>query len=221
MCTPCSFLRQKYKILFVLKEANRKDGDADLCEFLLSESSPTYRKTWNNVARWIKTLLVQGDYPEYVSRSDKSFWLRKAAVMNLKKVGGGSSSNDGTIREYARADREFLKEQIVLYQPDIIICCGRGNGKNADILCDIIFEPSEVSEWQTPLTDSKYNYFTVKLADRKTTPVVSFYHPQIYGGHKLFRKRYEEMLAVGKELIPISDECADKKTNSTFSKGEL
>lgn len=200
MCTPCNFLRQKYKILFVLKEANRKDGDADLCEFLLSESSPTYRKTWNNVARWIKALLVQGDHPEYVSRSDKSFWLRKAAVMNLKKVGGGSSSNDGTIREYSRADREFLKEQIVLYQPDIIICCGRGNGKNADILRNIIFEPSGVSEWQTPLTDSKYNYFTVKLADGKITPVVSFYHPQIYGGHKLFRKRYEKMLAVGKEL---------------------
>ena len=34
--------KQKYKILFVLKEANWENGNADLCEFLLSESSSSY-----------------------------------------------------------------------------------------------------------------------------------------------------------------------------------
>lgn len=191
--------KQSYKILFVLKEANWETGNADLCEFLLSESSSSYWKTWNNVARWTKALIEKGEYPRSVSRSDKSFWLRKIAAINLKKVGGDAVAEDETIREYAERDKSYLKEQIELYNPDIIICCGRGVGKNADILHDIIFESSQVSEWQEPMTETGYNYFVVAL-DNKQVPVVSFYHPQMRGGHDKFRKRYEEMIAVGEFL---------------------
>lgn len=189
--------KQKYKILFVLKEANWENGNADLCEFLLSESSSSYWKTWNNVARWTKALIEQGEYPRYVSKADKSFWLRKVAAMNLKKVGGDAVAEDETIREYAKKDRLYLKEQIELYCPDIIICCGRGNGKNADILHDIVFDSSQVSAWQEPITDNMYNYFIAAI-DIKKVPVVSFYHPQIRGGHDKFRRYYEEMIKIGK-----------------------
>ena len=192
--------KQAYKILFVLKEANWENGNDDLCKYLLKEESPTYWKTWNNIARWTKALLEQGEYPRYVSKSDKSFWLRKIAAMNLKKVGGDAVAENDTIREYAEADRVYIKEQIELYQPDIIICCGRGNGKNADILHDIIFDSSQVSYWQNPITETKYNYFTVKLRDDHVTPVVSFYHPQMRGSHDKFKKRYEEMIEIGKIL---------------------
>jgi len=190
---------QDYKILFVLKEANWENANADLCEFLLSESSPTYWKTWNNVARWIKALLEQGEYPQRVSSADKSYWLRKVAVMNLKKVGGDAVAETETIRDYAFADRVFLKEQIGLYKPDIIICCGRGTGKNADILHDVIFESEQISQWQEIETGTQYSYFTVVI-DNKTVPVVSFYHPQMRGGHTIFKKRYEEMIEIGKIL---------------------
>lgn len=192
--------KQTCKILFILKEANLENSNVDLCEYLLSEKSSTYWKTWNNIARWIKALLEGGNYPKYVSNQDKSFWLRKAAFINLKKVGGDAVAEDETIREYALSDKAFIKEQIELYCPDIIICCGRGNGKNADILHDIIFSSSEVSDWQQSLTDSKYNYFTVSLNGIKLVPVVSFYHPQMRGGHELFQKRYEEMLFIGNFL---------------------
>lgn len=197
--------KQSCKILFVLKEANWENSNADLCEFLLSESSPSYWKTWNNVARWIKALIEKGEYPRYVSKSDKSYWLRKAAVMNLKKVGGDSVAEDETIRDYSKADRKYLKEQIELYAPDIIICCGRGVGKNADILHDTVFEPSQVSEWQEPITETKYNYF-VAAVDNKQVPVVSFYHPQMRGGHDKFRQRYDEMIAIGEFFKFTSEE---------------
>lgn len=191
---------QTYKILFVLKEANWKNGNVDLCKYLLSEKSSGYWKTWNNVARWTKALLEQGEYPRYVSKSDKSFWLRKIAAINLKKVGGDAVAENQTIREYAETDKIYIKKQIEMYQPDIIICCGRGNGKNADILHDIIFDNSQVSEWQEPITEEKYNYFTVKIKENRLTPVVSFYHPQIRGGHDKFQKLYEEMIEIGKVL---------------------
>ena len=191
--------KQNYKILFVLKEANWENSNADLCEFLLSECSSSYWKTWNNVARWTKALIEKGEYPRYVSKSDKSYWLRKIAVMNLKKVGGDAVAEDETIKSYSTTDRTYLKEQIELYKPDIIICCGRGVGKNADILHDIVFESPQVSEWLKPITENKYNYFVVAI-DNKQVPVVSFYHPQMRGGHDIFEKRYKEMITVGEIL---------------------
>ncbi|MGM9551692.1 MAG: hypothetical protein ACI3XA_05495 [Clostridia bacterium] len=194
--------KQQIKILFVLKEANWENGNVDLCEFLLSETSPTYWKTWNNIARWIKAILISGEYPRSVSKSDKSFWLRKVAAMNLKKVGGNAVAENETIYNYALADKQYLKEQICLYNPDIIICCGRGEGKNADILHDVVFCDDEVSEWQPPLTDTAYNYFFLHI-DGKDIPVVSFYHPQMRGGHELFEKRYNEMLQIGEYFKTI------------------
>lgn len=200
VCDEEKWNEQNLKILFVLKEANWKNGNGDLRKLLMNGGNSNYWKTWNNIARWTQALLTKGEYPKTVSYSDKTNQLSKIAAMNLKKVGGGARADDETIREYARSDRSFLKEQIELYEPDIIICCGRGKGKNADILHDIVFSPSEVSEWLPPMTDSKYNYFTVDLKGKKTVPVVSFYHPQMRGGHIRFQKRYEEMVAIGEIL---------------------
>ena len=156
--------RQDYKILFVLKEANWENGNADLCKYLLSEPKSSYWKTWNNIARWTKAILIGGEYPERVTKKD----------------------------------RVFIKRQIELYKPDIIICCGRGKGKNADILHDVIFSAGEVSEWKKPVL--QYNYFYIKMKEKGKVPVVSFYHPQMIGSHSLFAKRYEEMKVLAHNL---------------------
>ena len=190
--------RQTHRILFVLKEANWENANADLCEFLLSESSSGYWKTWNNIARWSKAILEGGNYPKYISKSDKTYWLKKVIAMNLKKVGGDDTAEDEVIYSYAHRDRKFLKKQIELYAPDIIICCGRGTGKNADILHDVVFEKDEVSEWQEPIL--QYNYFLAKINDKENVPVVSFYHPQMRGSHQLFERRFEEMKYIASEL---------------------
>lgn len=191
--------QQNCKILFVLKEANWENGNCDLCEFLLSEKSPTYWRTWNNVVRWTMALLAPGEYPRNISNSEKSYWLRKVSFINLKKVGGDAVAENETIKEYAEKDRYYLREQIELYRPDIMICCGRGVGKNADILHDIVFHPSQISSWQEPITEKKYNYFYVKI-NEKQIPVLSFYHPQMRGGHEKFQRHYEEMIEIGKIL---------------------
>ena len=190
--------KQDYRILFVLKEANWENATADLCELLLSEKSSGYWKTWNNIARWTKAILEGGDYPRYVSKSDKTYWLKKIIAMNLKKVGGDEHAEDETIYSFAQNDRVYLKQQIELYNPDIIICCGRGTGKNADILHDVVFEKDEVSDWQEPIL--KYNYFLAKVNNKENVPVVSFYHPQMRGSHQLFEKRFEEMKYIAGQL---------------------
>ncbi len=190
--------RQGYKVLFVLKEANWERANVDLCQWLLSEQSSTYWKTWNNVARWTKALLEGGEYPRYVSKGDKSYWLRKIAALNLKKQGGDAVAEDETIRSHSEKDKGFLLEQIELCCPDIIICCGRGDGKNADILHDIVLPTGQVSEWQEPVAG--YNYFLYRPGEGRQVPVISFYHPQIRGAHDLLEKRYYEMLTLGEYM---------------------
>ncbi|UYZ38010.1 hypothetical protein OD350_10170 [Clostridium beijerinckii] len=194
---------EQYKILYVLKEVNYYEEDFDLREFLKNGGSSTYWKTWNNIARWTKAILEGGDYLRNVSKDEKTKWLSRIAAINLKKVGGKSEADDGEIREYAINDSKELLEQIGLYNPDIIICCGRGNGKNADLLYENVFQvegkESKLSTWQPPIEG--YNYFYVQLdGDEKKIPVVSFYHPQMRGNHKLFERRFNEMKIIAETL---------------------
>jgi hypothetical protein len=187
---------QSLKILYVLKEANWENGNEDLCEYLLSEKSPTYWKTWNNIARWTQAIRTGGAYPWTVTKKDKTNCLKTIAALNIKKVGGGPRASSETIRQYGKSDAGFINRQIELYQPDVIICCGRGNGKNADILYQYVFPT--VSAWQPPIAG--YNYFLCTLSTGKRIPVVSFRHPQIRGGHKAFMKYYCDMLTIANEL---------------------
>ncbi len=189
--------RQAVKILYVLKEADWPDGDCDLCEYLLSETSPTYWKTWNNIVRWTQAIRVGGTYPRAVTKADKTACLRTTAALNIKKTGGGAEANDREILEYGKRDAVFLNRQIELYQPDLVVCCGRGDGKNADILYRYVF-PEQVSQWQPPIR--KHNYFLCTLRTGKGVPVLSFRHPQIRGGHAVFAQSFDNIKAIAEEL---------------------
>lgn len=186
---------QTTKILYVLKEANWENGNTDLCNYLLSEKSPTYWKTWNNIVRWTQAIRGGGPYQRTVTKKDKTNCLRTIAALNIKKVGGDALANDEEIRLFGIKDAAFINRQIELYQPDIIICCGRGSGKNADILYNHVFQ--NVSKWEHI---NKYNYFLATLNTGKTIPVVSFRHPQIRGGHLAFMKYYNDMVRIADEL---------------------
>ena len=198
---------EPYKILYVLKEVNNYEKDFDLREFLKNDGSATYWKTWNNIARWTKAILEGGDYLRNVSKKEKTKWLSRIAAINLKKVGGKSDADDLEIKEYAINDSKEIREQIGLYNPDIIICCGRGTGKNADLLYENVFQvenkESKLSAWQPPIEG--YNYFYVQLdGNDKKIPVVSFYHPQIIGNHKLLEQRFNEIKAIAETLKKIT-----------------
>lgn len=188
--------KQTIKILYVLKEANWENGNGDLCDYLLSEKSSNYWRTWNNIVRWTQAIRYGSKYQKHITKADKTKCLRTIAALNMKKVGGDASANDEEIRDFGKRDAKFINQQIELYQPDIIVCCGRGTGKNADILHDYVL--TSASEWQEPI--ETYYYFLCTLESGKTIPVLSFRHPQIRGGHTVFEKTYNDMLTVVEEL---------------------
>lgn len=189
---------QPVKVTFILKEANWENGTIDLCQWLLEENKGSYWKTWNNIARWSKALLDGGEYPRCVSEADKSYWLSRVSFINLKKVGGGRQANNALLREFAGQDARFIREQLSLYAPDIIICCGRWIV--ADILRQNVLLRQPLSGWQK--TRGGSDFFYVQLNEKETpVPVVSFYHPQRIANHAVFEDWYESMRETGKELL--------------------
>tara|TARA_Y100000766_G_scaffold262425_1_gene253640 strand:+ start:131 stop:766 length:636 start_codon:yes stop_codon:yes gene_type:complete len=120
--------RSSVKILFILKEVNGWPN-GDLRELL---NRAEKWRTWNNISRWnygVQSYFKTGkfDFKNKITKKDRKEILKNIAVINLKKASGGSSSNMGEIRQHALEDKELLKEQVNLYTPDLVICCGTGN----------------------------------------------------------------------------------------------
>ena len=49
--------------------------------------------------------------------------------MNLKKSPGGPTTNSAALATVARQDKDYIRRQYDLYDPDITICGGVGVGK--------------------------------------------------------------------------------------------
>lgn len=131
MVNPEKYCASETRILVVLKEVNDKDGKEvwELTEFL---NEPKTRKTWGPLSRWING--IQNLDTDYDWKDIKDFFdnggkelLQSIAVVNVKKTPGGSSSDDKVLSEFALENsdnKDRLKKQIELYEPDIIICGG-------------------------------------------------------------------------------------------------
>lgn len=196
---PKSFSTQKNKILFVLKEAHWENGRPgqreDLCSILLNKDGGSW-KSWNNIARWSKAILDNGNYPENISCKERHNTLRRIAAINLKKHAGGAYANGKSLIEFACDDAAFLKRQIDEIAPNIIICCGYSQPKsNAEILYENVLFPNNNPEWKTIQTTQKKIWFF----EYQNIPVVSFYHPMCnkgqngIRGHELFKLRFLQM----------------------------
>ncbi|MGI6594980.1 MAG: hypothetical protein ACOX24_07930 [Christensenellales bacterium] len=171
---------QKVRPLFLLKEAYGGDSDWDLIDDYLSifindsDNTPIKDKTWKRVVQWThgifntnETTLAQ--LPS--SFSDISAeWLNSIAVVNVKKANGKDSSNKTDINGYAERDREFLKRQIELIDPTVIICGSTISSLNI-IMCGEENEGVRNSDNK----NDDWCYFTNINAHKVI--VLDYYHP--------------------------------------------
>ena len=179
----------KLHILFVLKETNGLCGS--LSTFLKFGGSPTYWRTWNNIARWTD-MLLNHHYSEYITKDFLQEMLSHIAIMNLKKESGGSRANKKEIRKYALSDKELLLEQMQLYQPNVIVTCGFN--LVSDIVHDDILAISE--KWMINEKAGLYFYQTDKITEGKRIPVISMPHPN--RASKEWTKKLEELINLEK-----------------------
>ncbi len=203
---------QTPKITFVLKDANWPDGDESLSWNLVRKPHPRNWTTWNNVARWTEALLEGKGYPGYVSPETRIKWLRKVSFLNLKKSGGGPQNAKKDLLEAAERDADFIREQLALYQPDIIVCGGWN--VTADILEHKVLrrEGSRLVPQDEEWIGNVRCFYIRFPGKERLTPVVSFYHPAYGRSHARWRTWYDQMREVGQLLLP----SGEKEGGSVF-----
>lgn len=131
---PPEYAKQGTKYLFISKESNienekdqrpfRSDGDnfwlRDVC---LQKEKPQKSKPsiFSNRLAMFANAIYSLDFESVNKCHDV---LNKVAFMNLNKRGGLSESKRKTIPENTQKYAGFIKREIDMIKPDIIICCG-------------------------------------------------------------------------------------------------
>lgn len=155
------------RIVFLLKEVNDPGGgDWDLRDFLRSAER---WQTWNNVTRWTEGILALPEVRpwkdlEHIDRNARIRALRKIAAVNIKKTPGGAAADFEGMRDFARVNREFIRRQLDLYQPNLIV--GGGSDVSAVFFEDVYGEP----KWCRTMRGTRY-------AVLGSATYFDYYHP--------------------------------------------
>lgn len=168
-----AYLSSAPKVMFLLKEVNDPNGGAwDLREFI---SAGARAATWDNITRWVIGIRrldqeLSWESLAQIDQSNRVSVLKSICAVNLKKTPGLHTADAQELARIATEDRELIKEQIALYEPDIIICCGTGRE------IDNLFGKGE---WQTTTRGVGYREFGPKRF------AVAYAHPEARVGAPL------------------------------------
>ncbi len=165
-----SYKNARFKIAYVLKEVNG-GKKWDLRETLRKHGGRS--QTWDNVARWTMGIMnLEDDIPWStfnLSKEERQKLrekvLKQIVAVNLKKTAGGHTADNKLIYKTALENDSLLKEQMALYKPDIIICCGTQSAFVASCYKDVEIK------WE--MTSRGIWYFR----DGETV-VISYVHPE-------------------------------------------
>jgi len=118
------------QVLFILRETN---GYRSSMAALIHKACTTHpssrlwdRPTFHNVGRWAHGLLHATDatLPSFdAAHKNRKTALLACAFMNLKKTTGGARATEAVEHATAR-DAIFLREQIELINPQVVVCGG-------------------------------------------------------------------------------------------------
>jgi uracil-DNA glycosylase len=123
-----TFANQRPRVLFVLAEPNSKDGRYDRYR------GADLRKVFGqiglgkpidlNLARWASVVLHRTQRFFTPTRREAMMALRAVAIMNMKKLAGSGRANIEAISLQAWRDRAFIRREVDLIRPTIILTCG-------------------------------------------------------------------------------------------------
>jgi hypothetical protein len=161
---PDIYLAQPVRVVFVFREPNlgkpyARDMRAELRD-------PLFRAT-REVALFAHAVVhalngadLKTSYQEFQASLRKGQRphdvLLRFGYMQIKKVGGGASK-PAEIERHARTYGPHLKNQLLLYEPHVVVGCGRGPGSPARLLQECVFsERAERRESKSGLTWWRY-----------------------------------------------------------------
>jgi hypothetical protein len=161
-----AWIKSKPKILFLLKENHAAEDDWEPSDGITRDANIFSL----NIVRWRQILIKLSKNPAEepsFSNIELPESVNDIAIIEVKKLNERKpSSNNADIKKYAIKDRELIKEQFKLINPDIIVCCSTGDYYDEDIYGD---EP-----WIQLLPSPIKKCNCYKHGNRL---VIDFYHP--------------------------------------------
>lgn len=186
------------KILFILKEAYYdKKTNWSLTDYLVEKEH--YSAMWRRAAEWTyainNTNLKKIADPKCTKEFDDNMYrelINQIAVVNIKKSNGEKRSDMKELLIYAKHDKEELRAQIEMIDPDIIVC-----GYTIEPL-DLLYD-YKIRKYNTT---NYYGAYITKEIGGKERIVLDFYHPAnkypIYMNFYTIAHVYQESLKIKK-----------------------
>ena len=120
------------RVLFVMKQPNSND--------LLGEDYREYgldtmlgNQNWEQLLARLYGIVhtTAGGYPTYEDAIRQEhlieiFSTHPFAVININKQDGSGTTDTRSLKAYARSHADFIRKQIQLLRPRVIVCCGSG-----------------------------------------------------------------------------------------------
>ncbi len=171
--SPNDWFAQDIRPLFLLKEAYGEGNTWNLVD-LINNTSKSAVGAFAAIPYWTEAIFnTTKDKIEPFKGNSKyrklgNDMLKKIAVVNVKKYNGKSSSQYNDILKYAEEDSAFLKREIEIIDPTIIIC--GYTIRPLEKILDVNLKDGE-----------KYNellFYTANINGRETL-VIDFWHPSL------------------------------------------
>jgi hypothetical protein len=193
------WVKTQEKILFLLKEVNLAPGSWSATRPI--DIQRDFRKTadqapWKEIGQWAYGVLNRQNKPSYLDANDqvnRSHACRSVAIVNLKKTGGGNSSNPSTIRKYAIQDADLFREQVDLIDPNIIVCCGKN--LNFNIAKEIFHDACRAE-----LIFERRDFIVGRLFKGEKYFWIDYVHPQMRARGGTHEIKFSSLLNIAEKI---------------------
>ena len=167
------------KVCFFLKEARTEREQGYNLVKDLYEKEPW--RLWQRVAVWTQAIQLaftgERSYNDDKIRMKAHEAIKQIAVVNVKKSDGLAESTEDDLWQYARDDKDLLKRELELVNPDIIVC-----GYTIGMLHEVLGDELELDG----TIDTMYGFWRDKL-------IIDYYHPAC---HYPNRVNYYALLSI-------------------------
>lgn len=146
----------KRKVLFLLKDTNdfpNDDADYRFSRFYDTDEARAY-KTFIVLLKWLWALneVTPENLPKFEKTREEYISLAQKypmAVVNIKKIVGGSFVKNRTLWDFFERDKMYIKEQICDFLKPNIIVCGGGSDSLLKMAMELYKEMKFVpyNEW--------------------------------------------------------------------------
>lgn len=201
MIIPCgvvdeeTYLVSKPRIVFLLKEPHSRKAGWSIVGGLRRQVQRGltghpfergYAYTWVQAGVWAYAILnAFKSYRELKKPLFRAKGIQAIGMTNLKKTGGGATSDREIIREHAKREVDLWRQELEIMEPDLVIC---GNTYH-DVVGNLELTKVQLLNHNgTPYFYSLWNFGAHK------TIILDFWHPARRGNRDETLKLLEQLI---------------------------